>query len=250
MEEREMEHAVAALVDARRNGTRPAALPDGAHPADIDAAHAIQDAVVSALDERVAGWKVAISPGGIMRGAILGSRVLESPAHMPAAGLPLLGIEAEIAFLFERDLPPRGTEYGADEIAEAATAVVGIEIVGTRFRDYDQAPALDRTADCMSNEAFVLGTRRSDWRAQDLAGLEAELRVNGTMITRQIGGHVTRDPLIPAVALVNLLRQSVGVRAGQFATTGTFTGLHRAAPGDDVTVSFTGFGTASITLLR
>jgi 2-keto-4-pentenoate hydratase len=250
MEKHVMEHAVAALIDARRNGTRPVALPDGAHPADIDAAHAIQDAVVSALGERVAGWKVAISPAGVMRGAILGSRVLESQARMPSAGLPLLGIEAEIAFLFERDLPPRAAEYSAVDIADAVTAVVGIEIVGTRFRDYDQAPALDRTADCMSNEAFVLGTRRADWRAHDLAGLEAELRVNGTTITRQIGGHVTRDPLVPAVALVNLLRLGVGVRAGQFITTGTFTGLFRATPGDDVTVSFIGFGTASINLLR
>jgi 2-keto-4-pentenoate hydratase len=172
--------------------------------------------------------------------------VLESPASLPSSGLPLLGVEAEIAFLFERDMPPRDIDYTLDEVTAAAIALVGIEIVGTRFRDYDRAPALDRTADCMSNEAFVMGTRRPDWRSRDLSQLEAKLVVNGTVIVQRTGGHVTKDPIVPAVALVNILRRQTGVRAGQFITTGTFTGLHRAAPGDTIEVSFTGFGSASI----
>jgi 2-keto-4-pentenoate hydratase len=242
--------AVETLVHARRTGTRPEALPDGAHPANIAEAHAVQDAVLRALGEPVAGWKVSIMPDGVMRGAVLGARVMESPAAMSATGMPLLGVEGEIAFLFERDLPPREAEYTPEEVAEAAIAVVGIEIVGTRFRDYDRAPPMDRTADCMSNEVFVMGTRRPDWRGRDLAVLEATLMVNGETIVRQVGGHVTKHPILPAVALVNALRREGGVRAGQFITTGTFTGMHRAAIGDEATVSFAGFGTASIVLTR
>ena len=45
-----------------------------------------------------------------MRGIILGSRMLASPASLPAADMLPLGIEAEIAFLFDRGLKPRAPE--------------------------------------------------------------------------------------------------------------------------------------------
>ena len=243
------QRGVEALVAATRNGRRLAALPDGAQPADLDEAHAMQAAVVQALGETVAGWKVAASPNGTMRGAILHSRVLPSPAAFPATGQPMLGIEGEIAFLLERDLPPRSTDYTAEEVAAASIAMVGIELVGTRFLDYGLAPPLDRTADCMSNLAYVIGTQRVDWRSHDLSQLEALVQVNGTTVVQQSGGHTAKDPLLPAVLLANALRSAGGLKAGQFITTGTFTGLYRATPGDVIEVSFTDFGTASLTLL-
>ena len=250
MQSEAFQRAVDALVSAAQGGARAAALPHGAQPADLDEAHRLQDAVVQELGETVAGWKVASSPTGTMRGAILGSRLLPSPAEFPSADQPILGVEGEVAFLLQQDLPPRDTDYTAAELAAASVAMVGIELVGTRFLDYDVAPPLDRTADCMSNLAYVTGTQRADWRSHDLSQLEAVLRVNGTVVVQQTGGHVTRDPILPAVLLANTLRHSSGLRAGQFVTTGTFTGLYRAAPGDAIEVSFTGFGTASLTLTR
>ena len=244
------QRGVEALVAATTHGRRLAALPDGAQPANLDEAHAMQAAVVQALGESVAGWKVAASPSGTMRGAILRSRVFPSPADIPATGQPMLGIEGEIAFLLQQDLPPRGIDYTAEEVAAASIAMVGIELVGTRFLDYGLAPPLDRTADCMSNLAYVTGTQRPDWRSHDLSQLEAVVRVNGAIVVQQTGGHTAKDPLIPAVLLANALRSGDGLKSGQFITTGTFTGLYRAAPGDVIELSFTGFGGASLTLLR
>ena len=59
---------------------------------------------------------------------------------------------------------------------------------------------------------------------------------------------IAGDPLLPAIDLVNLLRHSAGVRAGQVITTGTCTGLHFGQPGDRIEVEFTGFGRARILL--
>jgi 2-keto-4-pentenoate hydratase len=248
MEEQRVDEAARLLASVRRgSATRPNALPEHLRPSSIAQAHAVQDRTVDILGESVAGWKTAVAPTGVSRGAILGPRVFESPASMAGAGLPLLGVEAEIAFWFVRELPPSPVDYTTEEVAAAVEALVGIEVVGTRFRSYDDAPALDRIADCMANEAFVIGTRRPDWRSADLASLEATLRVNGDVVVRQAGGHVTKDPLIPAVALVNLLRHSVGIHSGQFITTGTFTGLHRCRPGDHVEVAFERFGEAALT---
>lgn len=244
-----MQEAVRALVAARRNGERIVALPAGSAPTTIEQAHEIQDATVTALNDRVAGWKVSVTPDGVMRGVILGSRLAQSPATLPARDLLPLGIEVEVAFIFNHDLPSRATDYTAEEVAAAAvTAVVGIEIVSSRFTDYRAAPLMERTADCMSNGAFITGTRRPDWRSKDLSKLEAVLRVNGRETVRKTGGHTAGDPIIPAIALVNELRRSTGVHVGQLITTGTFTGLHFAAPGDSITAEFTDFGKVELTL--
>jgi len=243
-----MSAAAAALVATRRGGARLAALPAGSAPADLATAHAVQDATAAALGERVAGWKVAVNAAGVMRGIILGSRMLASPAVVPAAEMLPLGIEAEIAFVFERDMLPRDAEYTVEEVAASVTAVVGIEIVASRFTDYATTPLLERAADCMSNGAFIVGTRRADWRTVDLSALQATLLVNGEVVVRRVGGHVAGDPILPAVALVDALRREGGVRVGQLITTGTFTGLHFAQPGDDIAVDFAGFGTAAVTL--
>lgn len=251
MDHAQTDAAIAALVSARRSRTRITSLPDGSHPADVAEALALQDAIIARLGERVAGWKVAISKDDeVMRGAIIGSRMLQSPASLAASDVPLLGIEGEIAFLFNRDLPPRGTDYSGEDVAKAVTAVVGIEIVDSRFQDYANSPFLDRVADCMSNGAFIVGTHCPDWQSTDLPKLQATLRVNGDIAVQKTGGHVAGDPILPAIALVNTLRKTVGVAAGQIITTGTYTGLHFAKPGDSITVEFTRFGTAEMTATR
>lgn len=210
----------------------------------------MQDAMVAKLGERVAGWKVAINKDGVMRGAIVGSRLLQSPASIPAADVKLLGIEGEIAFRFDRDLFPREKDYSAEDIAAATTAFVEIEIVASRFADYAKTPILDRTVDLMSNGAFITGTHRPDWRQIDLSKLQATLRVNGDIAVQKTAAHATGDPILPAIALVNELRRTTGVKSGQFITTGTYTGLHFVKPGDTIEVEFTDFGTAAVTVTR
>jgi 2-keto-4-pentenoate hydratase len=249
MDKAAIETAARLLAEARRGGQPIAALPAAARPGSVGDAHAVQEATVALLGEEVAGWKVGFAPDGeVMRGAILASRLLESPARIAAASVPLLGIEAEIAFRFERPLPPRGETYSAEEVAQAVTALVGIEIVDSRFASYRDAPLLDRTADFMSNGAFIVGTVKPDWRRFDLAGLTARLEVNGRVLVEKTGGHPTRDPILPAIALVNALRVEGGVAAGRIITTGTYTGLHFAQSGDEIVAAFEGFGTASLKL--
>jgi 2-keto-4-pentenoate hydratase len=242
--------AIDALIAARRSRTPLAALPQGSQPQDLAEAHAMQDAMVAKLGERVAGWKVAINQHGVMRGVIVGSRLLRSPASIPAADVPLLGIEGEIAFRFDRDLFPRGQDYSGEDIAAATTALVGIEIVASRFADYAKTPLLDRTVDLMSNGAFITGTHRPDWRQIDLSKLQAVLRVNGDIAVQKTAAHATGDPILPAIALANELRRTSGIKAGQIITTGTYTGLHFAKPGDAIEVEFMDFGTAAVTVAR
>ena len=248
MDHSAIQAAARTLVEARRGGRRIAALPASVRPRTVADAHAIQDASVIALGETVRGWKVSIADGETMRAPLLGSRMLASPARLRATEVPMLGIEAEIAFRFERDLPPRAQPYGADEIADAVIALAAIEVVDTRFESYADTPALDRLADFMSNGAFVAGRERPDWRSIDLTALKAALIVDDRPVVEQTGGHAARDPILPAIALVNVLRAGPGVAKGQIMTTGTYTGLFIARPRDRIVAHFEGFGSAELQL--
>ena len=242
-----IEEAARRLSEARRSRQLLDALPESCRPGTLDDAHAIQEATVARLGETVAGWKVGATPDGrVARGALLRSRMYVSVSRISVALVPLLGVEAEIAFRLDCDLPPRETEYAYEEVAAAVTALPGIEIVDSRFRDYPNAPLLDRIADFMSNGAFIVGEALPTWRGFDLAALDVELSFDGQSIVRRTGGHPTKDPLLPAVALVNDLRTGPGLIAGQIITTGTYTGLNYARPGLVLKATFHGFGSVQV----
>jgi len=243
MDQRAVAQAAELFVAVRRTGKLLDALPASCKPQTLDDAHAIQDATLAALSETVAGWKAAIVDGRVVRGAIMGSRVFESGARVAAASMPLLGIEAEIAFRFERDFP--AGKYSYEEVAAAVSAFAAIEIVDSRFRDHTAVSAQERNADFVTNGGFVRGPHAPAWRRLDLVNIPVTLTIGGAEIVKRNGGHAAGDPLKPAVALANDLPG--GIRAGQFVTTGTYTGMTFAKVGQTVVVEFAGVGKVEVT---
>jgi 2-keto-4-pentenoate hydratase len=249
MDRKALEQAVDLLVEARQSGRPLDELPESSHPQTIAEGHELQDALIARLGETVAGWKVAgLKPGEVMRGAILATRMFQSPASIKASSMPLLGIEAEIAFRFEHAMPPREAEYVIAEIIEAATALPAIEIVDSRFTSYRGTPVLDRLGDCMSNGALVCGEARPDWRDLDLGQLPVTLRSDDEVLVDSIGGHANGDPLLPVLALANELRSGPGIAAGQIVTAGSFTGIEFLSASKRISATFGGFGTVEVFL--
>jgi 2-keto-4-pentenoate hydratase len=245
-----LREAVALLVGARRTGVLLDGLPASCRPQGVDDAHAIQEATVAALGDSIAGWKIASAlDGRVVRGALLRSRIIPTGGSITAADVPLLGIEAEVAFRFDRELAPREQIYGYDEVADAVSAFAAIEIVDSRFRDYRGAPLIERIADFVSNGAFVVGEGQPRWRELDLVDVAVRLELDGKPIVERTGGHPAGDPLLPAIELVNDLRRAYGVRAGQVMTTGSYTGLHFAKPGQRAAAVFEGLGSAEVQLV-
>ena len=109
MNESRIAEAAGLLCTARVSRQRLPGLPETCRPQSIEEAYAIQDRVAKQLGEAVGGWKVgALSYQHASTVApILASTILPSPAILPAAELALFGVEAEIAFRFGRDLPPK-----------------------------------------------------------------------------------------------------------------------------------------------
>lgn len=250
MDPNRIAEAAGLLAAARQSGTRIAALPASASPQFVREAHAIQDEVVKRTGAEVGAYK-ANAPNATaegVRGLIFAPVIRTSPASVPVAEAPQCGIEGEVAFRFRRDFPPRAAPYSREEVASALDACVAIEVVSSRYADSDTATKLDKLADNVSNGGLVTGTLVEDWRGLDLAQIKVRLAVNGAVVVEKNGGHPDNDPLGVAVALVEMMRDAGGVKAGQYVTCGSYTGLRYFKPGDHCHVAFEGLGEAELTL--
>jgi 2-keto-4-pentenoate hydratase len=251
MDQRQIVEAATLLAKARREGVLIAELPERCRPAAVADGHAVQDAVAALLGEPVGGFKASAPPNGEpTRGAIFARTIHGTPARVPAASVPLRGVEGEVAFRFRRDLPARPEPYTRQEVAAAVDACAAIEVVDSRFQDYKARGTLEKLADNASNGAFVHAEPVADWQRLDLPSIHVTLSVNGQVQVDRNGGHPTSDPLGSAVALVEMLRGGGGVRAGQFVTCGTYTGIRFLQPGDTCAVHFDGLGDVEVTFAR
>ena len=251
MNKQQIGHAAHILTRARRDMKPLTGLPDGLKPTSIEDAHAIQDAVSHQLGQLIGGFK-AMAPvnGDPTRGVIYGGTIYASPCKLPASKVPQCGVEGEVAFFFRRDLPDRAKPYTRNEVAAVLDACAAIEVVHSRFAQKAPVSNLEKLADSISNGALVHDVPRSDWRDLQLGKLKVTLSVNGKSRLDQAGGHATGDPLGIAVVLANIWRAKGGVRAGQFVTCGSFTGLKFLKPGDVCSVKFEGLGSAEVTFAK
>jgi 2-keto-4-pentenoate hydratase len=241
--------AAGLLAAARQSRARIAALPANATPQSVREAHAIQDEVVKRTGAQVGAYKAnapsATSEG--VRGLVFAPVIRTSPASFPTDEAPQCGIEGEVAFRFLRDLPGRAAPYSRQEVATALDACAAIEVVSSRYADSDTATVLDKLADNISNGGFVAGALVEDWQRLDLSQIKVRLTVNGETVVEKAGGHPIGDPLGVAVALVEMMRSAGGVKAGQYVTCGSYTGLRYFKPGDHCQVAFEGLGEAELT---
>ena len=251
MDTRHVAEAASLLAAARRDGRRIEGLPEACRPKSAADAHAIQDAVTGLLKDEIRAYKanapVAGDPNSHgLRAPIYAANTRVSPARFPVSEAPQCGVEGEVAFRFRQDLSPRATAYTREEVAAAVDACAAIEVVTSRYADPDAASAHDKLADCISNGGFVYGANVTDWRALDLPKLKVKLTVNGETVLEQVGGHPIGDPLGVAVAFVEMMRTAGGVKAGQFITCGSCTGIRYLKPGDTCVVTFDGLGSAEL----
>ncbi|HEX5455606.1 MAG TPA: 2-keto-4-pentenoate hydratase, partial [Stellaceae bacterium] len=165
----QIDTAARALAEAR-TGTPIPGLPDAVRPRSEADSYEIQEAVLHLLGETAGGWKVGLSPeGGVFCAPIYSSRILSSPATVPAASLHVIGIECEIGFRLGREFASRAEPYTEKEVLAAATLHPTIEVVDSRYQDFRSLDRLQVLADNFSNGALVHGAAVADWQGIDLA---------------------------------------------------------------------------------
>lgn len=240
--------AATLLADARRKGRPLKELPPEARPSSFAEAAAIQEATIGLLGETVSGYKVAgTDPAKVMWGAVLASRFQASPAVFAASDVPFLGIEAEIAYRLEDDITADDRGMTLVEFDKRVAIVPAIEIVDTRFVSYLDTPLLQRAADLMSNGGLVHGEAWPKGGEQDLTRLPIKLHAGEALIADTVGGHAANDPRLPALAFIQAAGRPDHLPRGLIITTGSYTGLLNAKPGDRVRAEFAGYGALEVT---
>jgi 2-keto-4-pentenoate hydratase len=234
-----------ALVEARRCKCRLPAS-DLAVPPNLEAAAAAQSVLFRGSGHNelrpVAGWKVAIGPGGVPVSAPLHPLVeaafrvdQEAPgASMRAAEATStpwregMAFEIEIAVRLGSDLPPRpGRRYDRAEIVDAVeTVYAGLEIIDSRLDEGSQAPFPLFMADWLGNSGYVVGAVLRDCLEESFGVHDLSVTADGKSLFSRTVAHPNADPLAPLIAYSNRPLDALGgLKAGQIVTTGSLCGV-------------------------
>ncbi|MDX2158880.1 MAG: fumarylacetoacetate hydrolase family protein [Hyphomicrobiaceae bacterium] len=239
------------LVAARRERRQVRDLPPELIPAMAAEGYAIADLVAHGLGWAPLGWKIAATTPVMQQrlrttepiyGRTYRRFETPSPAVLPHAELLDPLVECEFFFRLRRALPPRETDYGPEEVADAVASVnAGIEVAECRF-PLDQLPPIPAIlADGAASGRYVVGAEIENWRTRDLAAMAVTLEVDGTVRRAGRGSEVMGHPLNPLVWLANVRsRWGDGLAEGALVSTGTATGMLLAKAGDRVTARFGG----------
>ncbi len=234
-------------------------VPPNSIVSDLDDAYAIQELVLRCLGGPSDSWKIGSTSKEAQ--AALGTtepgaaRVpkrfrFSSPATVPIFAAHDAKLEAEFAFRLGRGLPPRNTDYAAQDVAEAIDGVApSLEIVGSRLTGgLTGSGRAAVTADGGANIALVTGAFIEDWRRFDLSAHKLTVSLNGTVCAEGEGRRALGNPFNVMVWLANRERKRSGLRAGETATTGTCSGLLDLKAGDRVMADFGALGSVEVAL--
>ena len=249
--------AAAALVSARKEGRVMDELPGGM-PQNMDEAYAIQDGIVSGMDDAVVGWKVAFTnkPGqekmgvdGPGAGPIFASYVLEnsSKMDMPDPGLRIS--ECEFAFRLKADLPAKDGDYTDDDIKAVIGSVhPAIEIVNRRLSGAVPMSGLAIVVDHGANGAFAYGAGTEDWESIDYANHPVRQIINGEEKAVGTGQNVMGgNPVGSITWLANHLKtRGHSLKAGDWVSSGSAAEMLPVPAGGTVKGDFGSLGTVEV----
>ncbi len=243
--EQELIDAAAMLLSARRTKTPLADLPEKLQPVSLDEAYFVQDRL-SLTYGAVGGWKVgAPTAEAVPMFAPMPLAWIADDGALLSAGLHRFrGLEAEIAFLMRYDLPARETAYTRDEvIAAIASCHPAIEVLESGLADPTQAARLSMIADLQMHGGFVFGPAYPNWRSIDFSAERVTLVVDGVVRVERTGSNTSGDlmRLLPWLASEGAARTG-GLKAGQWVTTGSWTGVSLADASSSVDVKFSTAG--------
>jgi 2-keto-4-pentenoate hydratase len=246
-----MRQAAEILLQARREVTPIDDLPEKLRPRTLDEAYALQDLMALAMSP-IGGWKVgAAGPEGAPMFSAMPAwgGYAGNGGHISAHFRRLREVEAEVAFLLDKDLPRREQAYSREEVSAAiGSAHPAIEFLESAFSEPAKADRLSVVGDLLMNGGFAYGAAVTDWQTHDLAKESVTVTVDGSI---RFAGTTSNPAGTDLLGLVTWLanegaERTGGLKAGQVVTTGSWSGKTGANAGSNVEVAFSTFGAVSV----
>jgi 2-keto-4-pentenoate hydratase len=246
-----MRQAAELLLKARRTTVPIESLPEPLRPGSLEEAYVLQDLIAEAMGD-IGGWKIGVpnpeatplfGPMPVMGGfAKTGDTLLGTFRR-------LRGLEAEIAFCFGQDLPPRDEPYSREEvIAAIASCHPAIEILESGFTDPDKVDRLSMIGDLQMNGGFVYGEPVANWHEIDFGAEGVTISVDGAVRVEARGSCGAGSDLVRLLVwLANEgQHRTGGLDAGDWVTTGSWTGKTTAEAHSQAQARFEHCGAVSI----
>ena len=249
------EHAEGRPFRRLRGADRPASLEEGYRVQRL-----LNRRFAEAGRGAPAGYKVGLTSEAIqtmygsdqpISGVVFETAVHRSPARIVLADYARLGIEFELAVEVGDAFRPEDAPFAlGDAAARIAACMPAFELIEDRHADHDDVDALSILADNAWCAGVVLGPRRTDWRALDLAGTPVSLRVNDDPPASAVTGAAMGNPLNSLVWLANqLASRGATLEAGMIVMTGSTLATRFPAAGDRFLYEIQGLGAVEATII-
>jgi 2-keto-4-pentenoate hydratase len=242
--EEQLIEAADLLLNARRTGVAIEDLPEALQPKNIDEAYKVQDRIAEAYGE-IGGWKIgAPSAEATPLFAPMPLAWMGTNGAVVGDQRRYRGLESEIAFLIGADLPPRAMPYTREEVVGAlASCHPVIEVIESGLLDPLAAARLSMIGDLQMHGGLVYGAAVADWQKIDFKTEHVFIAVDGVVRVERTGSNTSGDlmRLLPWLANEGAARTG-GLKAGQWVTTGSWTGVTIADQGSAANVKFSAAG--------
>jgi 2-keto-4-pentenoate hydratase len=177
-------------------------------------------------------------------GVLLDDMVVEEDEGCALDSLIAPRVEAEIAFLLERDLSGPGVT-GIAAAGAIAGAMPALEVIDSRVADWKITIA-DTVADNASSARFVVGSVLTPIDGLDLRLLGMVLERNGEVVATAAGAAVLGSPLRCLAWLANKLAEfGEGLHAGDIVLSGALHGAIDITDGDVFRAEFAHLGSVT-----
>ena len=177
-------------------------------------------------------------------GVLFDDMVVEYGDTIALSSLVQPRVEAEMAFLMERDLVGPGVTT-AKALAAIAGVLPSIEVVDSRVADW-KIKLVDTVADNALSGLFVMGGRLSKVTELDLPLVGVAVSRNGEIIDTGAGAAALGNPARCVAWLANKLATfGASLRAGDIVLPGAVHKMVDVAPGDVFRADFAGIGSVT-----
>lgn len=245
--------AAERLLDAYASGQTCAPVRDLIPFADVASAYAVQERNTRhwlAQGRRLVGRKIGLTSVAVQKqlgvdqpdfGMLFADMSVCDGEQVPVGAVLQAKVEAEIAFVLERDIEVEQATM-ADVIRAIDYAVVAIEIVGSRVSNWD-IRLVDTVADNASSGMFVLGNTPHSLRGLDLRDCKMQMTRGDETVSTGVGhaclGHPLNATLWLARKMVEVGRP---LKAGDIVLSGALGPMVAAKPGEVLEAKVDGLG--------
>lgn len=208
----------------------------------------------TAAGQRVIGRKVGLTSRPMQEmlgvdepdfGVLTDEMIVEDGDLIPLERLVAPRVEAELAFVMERDLAGPGVTTGG-ALAAIAGALPAVEIVDSRVADW-KITLVDTVADNASSGLLVLGGRMRPVADLDLRLLGVAVSRHGELIDTGAGAAALGNPARCVAWLANTLgRFGAGLKAGDVVLPGAVHKMVPVQPGDVFRAEFAHLGAVTV----